>query len=170
MASTAATNIPAIPGADKGSDGKPMQETLRSWMMVALTVVFLGIYLGALFGLIPIAGHTPDGPTLARIESVIFVIIGYYFGRLPSQATEKTLKEEVNRQTQKSEQAENAKETAQKENHALHQKVRSTRAALGVAVPGAPVPEAVMKMSRASGDAKPDPHQSIVTALSVLDS
>jgi hypothetical protein len=34
-----------------------------------------------------------------RLEPIIFVIIGYYFGRLPGQQNEKTLKQEIGRQT-----------------------------------------------------------------------
>jgi len=46
---------------------------------------------------------------IARIEPIIFVIVGYYFGRLPSQQNEKALKEEISRQTQRADAAQHAK-------------------------------------------------------------
>lgn len=47
---------------------------------------------------------------IARIEPIIFVTVGYYFGHLPSQHNAKTLKEEISRQTQRANGAQHAKE------------------------------------------------------------
>jgi len=41
-----------------------------------------------------------------RLEPIIFVIISYYFGRLPAQQNEQTLKEEIGGQTEKADTAQ----------------------------------------------------------------
>jgi uncharacterized paraquat-inducible protein A len=102
-------------------------EALKSWGMVILTLVFVALYGLALIGqLKPLA----DASMVARIEPIIFVIIGYYFGRLPAQQNEKTLKEEIGRQTQKADAAQHAKEQAQQVRECLEEKLRSVNAAL----------------------------------------
>lgn len=112
---------------------KEMADTLRGWVMVALTLIFVVLYAAALTGwLQPLA----DEKMVARLEPVIFVIIGYYFGRLPAQQNEKTLKDEINRQTQKADAAQHAKEQVQQTREALEEKVKNTRAALLAAGPG----------------------------------
>src|SRR5437660_8535349 len=73
-------------------------DTLKNWIMVVLTLIFISLYGAALIGwLKPLA----DEKMVLRLEPIIFVIIGYYFGRLPAQQNEKTLKDEIGRQTQK---------------------------------------------------------------------
>jgi hypothetical protein len=67
---------------------------------------------------------------LTRLEPIIFVIIGYYFGRLPAQQNEKTLKNEINRQTQKADAAQHAKEKALQECEMLEEKIKNTKAVL----------------------------------------
>ena len=70
---------------------------------------------------------------VSRIEPIIFVIIGYYFGRLPAQQNEKTLKEEIGRQTQKADAAQHAKEQALQSREALEEKLKSVSAVLNTA-------------------------------------
>ncbi len=116
---------------DKGvQDTSPMQNTtdvLKSWMMVALTLIFVLLYASALLGwLKPLA----DVTMITRLEPIIFVIIGYYFGRLPAQQNEKTLKDEIKRQTQKADASQNAKEQAKLDREALEEKVKNARVVL----------------------------------------
>ena len=109
---------------------------LKNWVMVALTVVFVLLYGAALLGWIkPLA----DEHVVARLEPIIFVIIGYYFGRLPAQQNEQTLKGELNRQTQKAEAAQHAKEQAQQAREALEEKVKNVRVTLASSAAGAAV-------------------------------
>jgi hypothetical protein len=104
-------------------------EALKSWVMVILTLGFVSLYGLALIGkLKPLA----DVSMVSRIEPIIFVIIGYYFGRLPSQENEKTLKEEISRQTQKADAAQHAKENALRMQEALEEKLRNINATLEV--------------------------------------
>jgi hypothetical protein len=104
-------------------------EALKSWVMVILTFGFVALYGLALIGkLKPLA----DVSMVSRIEPIIFVIIGYYFGRLPSQQNEKTLKEEISRQTQRADAAQYAKENALQTRESLEEKLRNINATLEI--------------------------------------
>jgi hypothetical protein len=104
-------------------------EALKSWVMVILTLGFVALYGLALIGKLK---PLPDVSMVSRIEPIIFVIIGYYFGRLPSQQNEKILKEEMIRQTQKADAAQHAKENALQTREALEEKLRNINATLEV--------------------------------------
>ncbi len=109
------------------SQGKNSPEGLRNWMMVALSLIFVFLYGAALFGFLkPLADMT----MITRLEPIIFVIIGYYFGRLPAQQNEKTLKEEISRQTQKADAAQYTKEKVLQEREVLEEKVKNAKVAL----------------------------------------
>jgi len=106
-------------------------EALKGWVMVILTLGFVFLYGLALIGkLKPLA----DASMVSRLEPIIFVIIGYYFGRLPAQQNEKTLKDEIGRQTQKADAAQHAKEQALQSREAVEEKVKNVNAALNSVV------------------------------------
>jgi hypothetical protein len=88
-------------------------DTLKNWIMVVLTLVFISLYGAALVGWLK---PLPDQKMVLRLEPIIFVIIGYYFGRLPGQQNEKTLQHEVSRQTQRADASQSAKEQALQSN------------------------------------------------------
>jgi hypothetical protein len=95
--------------------------------MVVLTLIFVSLYGAALVGwLKPLA----DEKMVMRLEPIIFVIAGYYFGRLPGQQNEKTLKQEITRQTQRADAAQHAKEQALQTTEALEERLKNVRAAL----------------------------------------
>jgi hypothetical protein len=95
--------------------------------MVVLTLVFISLYGAALTGLLkPLA----DERMVMRLEPIIFVIIGYYFGRLPGQQNEKSLNKEINRQTQRADAAQSAKEQALQASEALEEKIKNVKATL----------------------------------------
>ena len=99
--------------------------------MVVLTLIFISLYGAALVGwLKPLA----DDKMVIRLEPIIFVIIGYYFGRLPGQQNEKTLKQEINRQTQRADASQSAKEQALQTNEALEEKMKNVKATLSAEV------------------------------------
>src|SRR5438874_11927228 len=102
-------------------------DTLKNWIMVVLTLVFIALYDAALSGwLKPLA----DEKMVMRLEPIIFVIIGYYFGRMPGQQNERTLKDEINRQTQRADASQSAKEQALQSNEALEERIKNVKAAL----------------------------------------
>ena len=103
-------------------------DALKGWTMVALTLVFILLYGAALVGwLKPLA----DEKMVLRLEPIIFVIIGYYFGRLPGQQNEHTLKEEIVRQSQKNDVAQHVKEQALQQSEVFEEKLKNVAAALG---------------------------------------
>lgn len=113
--------------AQDTSREQSMTDILKSWMMVALTFVFVVLYTAALLGWLK---PPTDVTMIARLEPIIFVIIGYYFGRLPAQQNEKTLKDEISRQTQKADAAQHAKEQAQQVRETLEEKIKNAKVSL----------------------------------------
>ena len=102
-------------------------DSLRSWSMVVLTMVFVALYALVLFGwLRPFADIT----VITRIEPVIFVIIGFFFGKLPLQQTERILRDELIRQKVKADTALQVKESVEIEKEVMVEKIRNARAAL----------------------------------------
>jgi len=107
-------------------------DTLKNWIMVVLTLVFISLYGAALIGwLKPLA----DEKMVMRLEPILFVIIGYYFGRLPGQQNEKTLKQEMTRQTQRADASQSVKEQALQSNEALEEKIKNVKATLASEAP-----------------------------------
>ena len=141
-------------------------DALKSWTMVVLTLVFVLLYGAALVGwLKPLA----DEKVVLRLEPIIFVIIGYYFGRLPSQQNEKTLKDEIGRQTQKADAAQHAKEQAQQSREAVEEKLKNVGAALTSATPSASAGAFVENLHKAGGPVKEEAlRHSVSAALSIL--
>src|SRR5882724_3814436 len=104
-----------------------LSNAVRSWVMISLTSIFVVLYASALVGwLKPLA----DEKVVLRLEPIIFVIIGYFFGRLPSQENENSLKSEINRHASKADAAQYSKEQAQQVTEALEEKVKNAKAIL----------------------------------------
>jgi hypothetical protein len=144
-------------------DQERMTKIAKDWVMVLLTLTFVVLYGLALLGrLKPLA----DVSMVSRLEPIIFLTIGYYFGRLPGQQIEQTLKDEIERQSQRANGAQQARETAIQLNESLEEKVKNARTALSgyLARPnGAPdAPD------RSSADTNSNGF--LVTALNILKS
>lgn len=108
-------------------DISPSGDGLNSWMMVLLTLIFVGLYWAALVGwLRPLSDIT----MITRLEPIIFVIIGYYFGRLPAQQNERTFKEEIHRHIKRSDAGQFAKEQAEKDRDVIEERLRNVKVAL----------------------------------------
>jgi hypothetical protein len=140
---------------------------LRNWIMLALTLLLVLLYGGALTGwLRPLA----DEKIVARLEPIIFVVIGYNFGRLPAQHNESIFGGEINRQTQKADAAQHAREYAERDREALEQKMKDARTALVSAGQRMALKEFVENLDRA-GTVKEDAlRRSVITALNILNS
>lgn len=139
-----------------------MANLLCDWLMAAITLAFVLIYGAALVGWLQ---PLPNEQAVMRLEPIIFVVIGYYFGRLPARQHETTLKEEIARLAQKADATQHAKEQLQQEREALEEKVKGVRAALSAG--------AAARSSRDGGAERPAgdgaAHHSIATALHVLN-
>jgi hypothetical protein len=106
-----------------------------------------------------------------RLEPIIFVIIGYYFGRLPARQNEKTFKEEIGRQTQKADAAQHAKEQALQTRDALEEKLKNVNAALTSAAPATSVVSFAEGLHKAGGPIKEDGlRYSVGAAVRILNS
>ena len=138
-----------------------ISETLKSWVMVVLTLGVVVLYGLALIGRFPLA----DSSMVSRLEPIIFVIIGYYFGRLPTQQTENVLKGEIVRQTQKADAAQHAKEQALQSREAFEERLKNVNAALSTGTD--------LNVRSFNGTESSDGlslKQSIVAALNILKS
>ena len=136
---------------------------IKGWVMVVLTLALLALYGASLGGwLKPLASEY----MVTRLEPLVFVVVGYYFGRLPSQQNESMLKDEIGRQTRKADATQHAKEQAQQAREALEEKVKNVRATLAFA------PAVSHDRRGAAGVAASDPaaQQTIATVLKILDS
>ncbi|MGC2238538.1 MAG: hypothetical protein WA584_20455 [Pyrinomonadaceae bacterium] len=109
------------------TDGKSITEILKDLMMVILTLIFVLLYAAAFTGKLD---PLKDNTMLIRLEPVIFILIGYYFGRQPSQQNEQSLKEEITRHTQKSDAVQAAKEKLLQEREMLEEKIKNARTTL----------------------------------------
>ena len=144
-----------------------MNETLKNWVMTALTLLFVALYAAALLGFLK---YTTDMALVLRLEPIIFVIIGYYFGRLPAQSNEKFLKDELNRHSQKAEAAQHLREKVQLECEVLEEKVRNTATVL-TAANTKTLTESTFKNDNHAHDAGDNhAHSSISAAIRILNS
>lgn len=143
-------------------------DALRNWIMVVLTLIFVSLYGAALIGwLKPLA----DEKMVLRLEPIIFVIIGYYFGRLPAQQNEKTLKEEIGRQTQKADAAQHVKEQALQTREALEEKLKNANSALTSAAPSTSAARFAEDVHKEGGPIKEEGlRYSVGAALRILNS
>ena len=142
--------------------------SLKGWVMIVLTLIFVTLYALALTGwLKPLA----DEKMIVRLEPIIFVIIGYYFGRLPAQQNEGTLKGEIERQTKRADALQQTKEHAQLLAEALEEKVKNARAALASAAPSASLKALSGGADKAGGAGREDALRGAAAAtLSILNS
>lgn len=95
--------------------------------MIIITLVFVILYIGALLGwLKPFSDIT----MVARLEPIIFTIIGFYFGRMPARENERNLREEIERQAKKSEADQLNREQIQQEREILEEKIKNVQTIL----------------------------------------
>lgn len=109
------------------TDGKSVTETIKDSMMIVLTLIFVLLYAAAFTGKFD---PLKDNTMLLKLEPVIFILIGYYFGRLSSRQSEQFLKDEIVRQAQKADAAQHIKEKALQEREMLEEKIKNARTAI----------------------------------------
>lgn len=136
--------------------------------MTVLASVFVLLYGAVLAGwLRPL----PDERAIARLEPIIFVILGYYFGRLPARQNEQTLKGELNRQTQRADAAQYAKEQAQHAREALEEKIKNVRVTLASSATGAAAKESAGNADQTAAPNQTDAlRQKMAIAINILNS
>lgn len=137
--------IPKISNATGG------HERLKDWTLIALLAAFVVLYGLAFAGKLD---PFRDNTMLLRFEPIIFIFIGYYFGRLPSRQAEKVLHEEIARQSQRADAAQFAKEKALQERDSLEERIKNASRGL--------------KAIDSSGDQTE--RKAVTTAVRILDS
>jgi len=111
--------------------GKTGAEIIKDSLMVVITLIFVLLYAAAFTGKLD---PLKDNTMLLRLDPLIFILIGFYFGRFPSRQNELSLKDEIARQTQKADVAQYAKEKVQLEREMLEEKIKNARTALKAVV------------------------------------
>lgn len=151
--------------------GAPATEStnnFQTWMLTALTFVFVLLYGAALLGWLK---PLPDDRMVARLEPIIFVFIGFCFGRLPAQQIGQTFRAELIRQTQKADAAQHAKEQAQQVRDTLEEKINNVRVLLASSAQGAAGTGSAARTEPAAASIQHDAlRQHVVTAINVLNS
>ncbi|MDX2030333.1 MAG: hypothetical protein SF339_06675 [Blastocatellia bacterium] len=138
---------------------------LKNLGLLMLGVALVLLYAAALSGL-PLSMSPEDGVRiLSRLELLVFLLLGYCFGRLPSRQNELALKEELGRCAQKTDAAQHAKEQAQQAREALEEKIKNARAALA-ASPAA----SDRTLLRAPQAGTVESRQVVLIALDILNS
>ena len=150
------------PGSDEPT-AIAVANVLREWIMVLLTLVFVVLYGLALAGKIR---PLPDQSIVSHLEPILFVVLGYYFGRLPAQQSEQTLKNEIKDLTKRAEAARHGREVALQSHEALHERVKNAWKALASGT------RSSEKSAETANYAGPNTNQhgSVVVALSILSS
>ncbi len=166
------TNTPTEFGNDRFAPPAVPTEGLatahKNWVMTLLTFTFTLLYAAALTGwLKPLS----DDKMATRIEPIIFVIIGYYFGRLPAQQNEQTLKQEINRQSKQADAAQHAKEQIQQVREALEEKVKNVKITLASSASGAAAKSFTGNANEVAASPQTEAlRQKVAMALNLLDS
>jgi len=136
-------------------------EVMRGWVMAIVSLGFVVLYGLALLGKIKTIA---DPAVLSRVEPIVFVIIGYYFGRLPGQQNEQTLKSEIVRQTDRANAAQQAMVSARELSGTLDEKLKNARTAL------APDAIALVAKTAKTLDDRGRDHGSVAAAFNILSS
>jgi hypothetical protein len=112
---------------ENGGRTRNVAEMLKDWLLPLVMVVFIFLYAAA-FAL----KFDPlrDNTFLLRLEPIILILIGFYFGRLPASQNERALKQEITRQFHTSEAANFAKVSAEIERETLEEKIKNARTVL----------------------------------------
>lgn len=118
-------NIPEVQTAPS------MIDSLKSWTMVIITLVFVVLYALSLAKV----GGLVEG-AIKELQPIVFVIIGYYFGRLPSEQVEGALAKQVRDQANNAAAGRNAERTAAVERGIFEEKIKNTKALLESGNPG----------------------------------
>ena len=140
-------------------------DSLRNWLMVVVFLIFVSLYAAAI-----IDWHVPfaDDKIMTRLGSVIFLLIGYYFGSLLGQQNEKTLIEQVKLQTQYADAYQSAKELAMQSREMLKERIKNARSAL-TSEHLARAPASGSDLVRASQTRTEGLHYVIAAAQEILD-
>jgi len=102
-------------------------ETAKHWIMIVVSLSFLVLYGAALTGwLRPITTNS----LAERLEPIIFILVGFYFGQLPFTYALRSRKRELQRMREKLEETQKSKEQIQSEHDSMAEKISNAKIAL----------------------------------------
>jgi hypothetical protein len=102
-------------------------ETAKHWIMIIVSVTFLVLYGAALTGVLrPVT----ESSIAERLEPIIFILIGFYFGQLPFTQSLRSRKRELERVREKLDELQAAKDQVQREHDAMGEKIANAKIAL----------------------------------------
>ena len=107
------------------------EDPVKQWSVVCLTGLFVVLYVMGVTG-VP---WSPNDAILKVVHPILAVIIGYYFGRMPSERTEQTLKREITRTTQEATAAKAAQVEAERNATRQREKVENAKSVLVTSAP-----------------------------------
>lgn len=102
-------------------------EILKNWVTVILMLVFLFLYALALAGILrPMS----DVTVITRLEPIMFIVVGYFLASLGTIQRERTLRDEIKRQSIRADSAQQAKQETETEKRTIEEKMRNACTAL----------------------------------------
>jgi hypothetical protein len=151
-------------GDTNGNKSGTGEDPLKRITIGILTFIFIALYVVGIYGVWN--GDTAaNAKAITLLQPIVYVIIGYYFGRLPSEKTEKQLKDQAD---EKGKQADDAKATAT----VATTKLRTVKTLLSGAAASTGTPEADGFAKNLSGVPRDDQGTLKVTvahAINVID-
>ncbi len=137
---------------------EPGEDPIKKMIVVALTVVFTALYVIAIIGR---WRWDSDREAIQLLQPIVYVIIGYFFGRMPSEATERSLRSVAADKTQQASEAQARLKSVRA--------VLSQTSAAPTAASPAPGRAAEMMPAGAASASHDDLRRSVAAAISVID-
>ncbi len=146
---------------------KPGEDEMKKIVIVVLTAVFVVLYVLAIVG----NGWNPNDSAVRLLQPIVYVIIGYFFGRMPSEANEKAQRAETDRQAGNAKAAREAEQSAVTKQAALKTKIRGAQALLGspdLGI-GGTQSDLAAKLSQGKADPSDALRHTVAAALQLLE-
>jgi hypothetical protein len=142
------------------------EDPLKQWTMFALTLLFVVLYACGVRGVV----WTPNDAIVKIVQPILAVIIGYYFGRMPSERNERTLKEEIGRVGQEATRARTDKETALRDQTKAQEKLDNVKEVLKTSTPSQETTEGFVRSLSGGGAVNAEAlRHSVAAALRMLE-
>ncbi len=146
---------------------KPGEDQMKKIVVVALTALFVVLYVLAIVG----NRWSPNDSAVRLLQPIVYVIIGYFFGRMPSEANEKAQRAETDRQAGNANAAREAERAGATKQARLETKIRGAQALLsspdlGI---GGTQSEFAAKLSQGKADPSDALRHTVAAALQLLE-
>jgi hypothetical protein len=75
---------------------KDGEDPLKKGTIAVLTLIFVALYVAGIIGVWR-GDSAVNSKAITLLQPIVYVIIGYYFGRMPAEKTENALKEQADK-------------------------------------------------------------------------